>query len=60
VIFDNNRYFVVVGNKDFKIREIVPFDQNNGITYVSEGLKPGEEVVIKNQLLIYKHLEPGF
>ena len=60
VIFDNNRYFVVIGNKDFEIREIVPFDHNNGVTYISEGLKPGEEVVIKNQLLIYKHLEPGF
>ena len=57
VIFDNNRYFVVVGNKDFKIREIVPFDQNNGVTYISEGLKPGEEVVIKNQLLIYNELK---
>jgi len=57
VIFDNNRYFVVVGSKNFEIREIVPFDQNNGITYISEGLKPGEEVVIKNQLLIYNELK---
>jgi len=58
VIFDNNSYFVVVSNAGFTIREIVPFDRQNGITYVSEGLQSGEEVVVKNQLLIYKHLEP--
>jgi len=57
VIFDNNSYFVVVGSKDFAIRKIIPFDHHNGITYISEGLKPGEEVVIKNQLLIHNELK---
>jgi len=57
IIFDNNSYFVVVGNKDFAIRQVVPFDHFNGITYISEGLKPGEEVSIKNQLLIYDQLK---
>jgi cobalt-zinc-cadmium efflux system membrane fusion protein len=57
VIFDNNSYFVVTGMSDFEIREIVPFDHHNGITYISEGLQSGEEVVIKNQLLIYNELK---
>lgn len=57
VIFDKNRYFVVVGNKDFEIREIIPFDQHNGFTYISEGLQQGELVVTKNQLLIYNEIK---
>lgn len=57
VIFDSNRYFVVVDNNDFTIREIVPFDNHNGTTYISEGLQPEEEIVIKNQLLIYNELK---
>jgi cobalt-zinc-cadmium efflux system membrane fusion protein len=57
VIFDNNRYFVVVGNKDFAIREVVTYDHFNGHTYISEGLEDGEKVVIKNQLLIYNELK---
>jgi cobalt-zinc-cadmium efflux system membrane fusion protein len=57
IIFDNNRYFVVTGNTDFTICEIVPFDHHNGITYISEGLKVDDEVVTKNQLLIYNELK---
>jgi cobalt-zinc-cadmium efflux system membrane fusion protein len=57
VIFDNNRYFVVISNTDFTIRQIVPYDQHNGITYISEGLEEGETVVVKNQLLIYNELK---
>jgi cobalt-zinc-cadmium efflux system membrane fusion protein len=57
VIFDNNRYFVVAGSRDFAIRPIVPFDHHNGLTYIAEGLEAGEEVVIKNHLLIYNELK---
>jgi len=57
VIFDNNSYFTVVGSKNFEIRKITPYDHHNGITYISEGLESGEEVVIKNQLLIYNELK---
>ena len=57
VIFDNNSYFVITGSRDFEIRPVTPFDHHNGATYISEGLKPGEEVVIKNQLLIYNELK---
>jgi cobalt-zinc-cadmium efflux system membrane fusion protein len=57
VIFDNNDYYVVVAGKDFEIRNIVPYDHCNGFTYISEGLEDGEEVVVKNQLLIYNELK---
>jgi len=57
VIFDDNCYFVVVGNNDFAIRKIIPFYNHDGITYISEGLNTGEEVVINNQLLIYNKLK---
>jgi len=57
VIFNNNSYFVVVGSKDFAIRQVVPFNHLNGMTYIAEGLKPDEEVVTKNQLLIFNELK---
>lgn len=57
VIFDNNSYYVVVGNKNFEIKEVVPLNQHNGFTYISDGLQAGEEVVIKNQLLIYNEIK---
>ena len=57
VIFDSNRHFVVTGSKDFAIREIVPIDHHNGDTYVSQGINVGQEIVIKNQLLIYNELK---
>ncbi|MDR1121825.1 MAG: hypothetical protein LBM08_13025, partial [Dysgonamonadaceae bacterium] len=57
VIFDNDRYYVVTGDRDFAIREIIPFDNHNGLTYISEGLHAGEEIVSRNQLLIYNELK---
>lgn len=59
VIFDNNKYYVVVSVEEnsYEIREIIPYDRNSNITYLSSGLEEGEEVVIKNQLLIYSELK---
>ncbi len=57
VIFDNDRYFTVVRDDGFSIREVTPYDHVNGITYVSDGLTAGEEVVTKNQLLVYNELK---
>lgn len=57
VIFDNDRYFTVVRGDGFSIREITPYDHVNGTTYVSDGLTAGEEVVTKNQLLVYNELK---
>ena len=57
VVFDNDSYYVIVRNGSFEIRKIVPAGQHNGLTYISEGLRNGEEVVIKNQLLIYNEIK---
>ncbi|WP_312901222.1 efflux RND transporter periplasmic adaptor subunit [Chryseobacterium taichungense] len=58
VIFDDNRSFVIVykSRTDVKIREIKVLKQVGDITYISEGLSEGEQVVTNNQLLIYRSL----
>lgn len=58
LIFDDNKYFVVVKNEEaLSIREVTPASQSNKQAYLSEGLNQGEEVVIKHQLLIYSGLK---
>lgn len=58
VIFDDNRYFVVVykSQADIKVKEIKILKQNSENTYVTEGLSEGENIVTTNQLLIYRSL----
>ena len=58
VIFDDNRSFVVIykSRTDIKVREIKVLKQAGHITYVSEGLSEGEQVITNNQLLIYRSL----
>ncbi|MDR6405899.1 MULTISPECIES: efflux RND transporter periplasmic adaptor subunit [Chryseobacterium] len=58
VIFDDNRSFVVIykSRTDVKVKEIKVLKQIGDITYVSEGLSEGEEVITNNQLLIYRSL----
>jgi len=58
VIFDDNRSYVVVfkSRNDIKIKEIQILKQNREVTYISEGLKEGENVITNNQLLIYRSL----
>jgi cobalt-zinc-cadmium efflux system membrane fusion protein len=59
LIFDNNRHFVVVktSDKTFENREIIIQGQHDGIAYIATGLEEGEDVVVKNQLLIYSELK---
>jgi len=59
LIFDNNRHFVIVeeSTEQFTIREVTLQGHYNQITYISSGLKEGENVVVKNQLLIYSQLK---
>lgn len=59
LIFDDNRYFVVVEDtdKECKIREVTLQGHHNKTTYIMSGLKEGETVVVKNQLLIYLGLK---
>jgi cobalt-zinc-cadmium efflux system membrane fusion protein len=55
LIFDDDRYFVVVKKSEgnFEIKEVILQGHNNKTTYISSGLSEGEDVVIKNQLLVY-------
>ncbi|AMR31314.1 efflux transporter periplasmic adaptor subunit [Mucilaginibacter sp. PAMC 26640] len=57
VVFDNSKNFVVIYNSkcDLQVREVGVIKTVDGITYVS-GLKPGEKVVSKSQLLLYQAL----
>lgn len=58
VIFDDDRSYVVVfkSRTDVKIKEIQVLKQFGDVTYISEGLKEGENVITNNQLLIYRSL----
>lgn len=59
LVFDDDRYFVVVEESpdSFKIREVSLRGHNNKTTYIASGLSEGENVVVKNQLLIYSGLK---
>lgn len=58
VIFDDDKSYVVVfkSRNDVKIKEIQVLKQVGEFTYISEGLKEGENVITNNQLLIYRSL----
>jgi cobalt-zinc-cadmium efflux system membrane fusion protein len=59
LIFDNNQYFVVVEETsgNFAIRNVIPHGHNNKTSYILSGLSEGDNVVVKNQLLIYSGLQ---
>jgi len=58
LIFDDNRYFVIVKNspENFQAKEVQLQGHNNNVSYIRSGLSENEEVVISNQLLIYSGL----
>lgn len=58
LIFDDSRYFVVVENTDgqYEVKEVKVQGHNNKTTYLNSGLSEGENVVIKNQILIYTEI----
>lgn len=59
LIFDDDRYFVVVENEDsqFKVKEVALVGHNKKVTYIASGLAEGDNVVVKNQLLIFSGLK---
>lgn len=59
LIFDNNRYFVVVEESAGKFisKEVVLQGHNNKTSYIASGLNEGENIIVKNQLLIYSDLK---
>ena len=58
VIFDKSRYYVMIFKDRFNIetRKVEVFRQVGDLTYISSGLKEGENVITHNQLLIYDAL----
>ncbi|RFZ90737.1 efflux RND transporter periplasmic adaptor subunit [Mucilaginibacter conchicola] len=58
VIFDNSRFFVVIYNSkcDLQVRAVTIIKTIDNTTYVSSGLKPGDKVISKSQLLLYNAL----
>lgn len=58
VVFDNSKNFVVVYNDkcDLKLREVSVIKTVEDTSYIASGLKPGDRVISKNQLLLYDDL----
>ncbi len=59
VIFDDNQDYVVVykSDCDIKICKLEVISKNKLTTYISSGLSENEQVISKNQLLIYEQLK---
>lgn len=58
VVFDNSKNFVVIYNDkcDLKLREVSVIKTVEDTSYIASGLKPGDRVISKNQLLLYDAL----
>lgn len=58
VIFDKNKNYVMVykGNCNIETREIEIYETIGDITYIKSGLKEGEKIISKYQLLVYDAL----
>lgn len=58
LIFDKSRYFVMVykADDDIETREVTIHKDTGKITYIESGLKEGEKVMTKFQLLVYDAL----
>ena len=58
MVFDNNQNFVVVYKDDcnLEIRKVKILSSNNGTTFIESGLSENDQIVSKNQLLVYEQL----
>jgi membrane fusion protein, heavy metal efflux system len=58
VIFDNSKTYVMIFKDKYNIetREVEVYKQGTKTSYISKGLKDGEQVICKNQLLVYDAL----
>jgi len=59
IIFDNNQNYVMVYKSgcEIEIREIEILAKNKNVLYITEGLEKNENVIFKNQLLIYEQIK---
>ncbi len=55
IIFDKSKYYVMVyhDKNNIETRQVEIFRQLDDLTYISSGLSEHEQVIVKNQLLIY-------
>lgn len=58
IIFDNNSNYVLVmtPKNDLSIQEVRPASTNGDVTYIKRGVKEGQVIITKNQLLLYNAL----
>ena len=58
LIFDKSRYFVMVykADDDIETREVTVYKDNGRVVYLESGMKDGELVMTKYQLLVYDAL----
>ncbi len=58
VIFDQSKQYVMVfrSKSDIQTREVTVLKSLSDVAYIKTGLKPGEKVICKNQLLVYDAL----
>ncbi|GAA0561093.1 efflux RND transporter periplasmic adaptor subunit [Chitinophaga japonensis] len=58
LIFDRSKSYVLVFRDKYNIqvREVEPYRTSGSLAYLSKGLRPGERVISRNQLLIYNAL----
>ncbi len=58
IVFSDNQYYVLVYKDDCHIeaRKITVEVKNEDTTFISEGLQAGEQIISKNQLLIFESL----
>src|SRR5690554_979568 len=59
LVFDSSQNYVVVykGDCELEIRQVDIITQNNGTTFVAGGLEKDEQIITKNQLLIYEQVK---
>lgn len=55
IVFDKSKYFVMVykDKKNIETREVNVYRALDDTTYISSGLKQGEKVIVKGNLLVY-------
>lgn len=58
VIFDKSKHYVMVfkSRTDIETREVTLLKSLGDVAYIRTGIKPGERVIAKNQLLVYDAL----
>jgi cobalt-zinc-cadmium efflux system membrane fusion protein len=58
IVFDSSKNYVVIynGKCNLTAREVSIIKTVDSVTYIASGLKPGERIISKNQLLLYEAL----